>query len=139
MPCLIFSIFVCALSSISAEFLRYKVASVDTVVMGYERSGSWVNLFNVVTCSLPYYHIYFFLPWYLCLSLQMWLFCKIYIYILKCICCKLFFRNKLLTYLLTEIPVIALSLMLQRLNQPTLLVHSSGTGMLTDCWLKLLL
>ena len=32
-------------------------------------------------------------------------------------------------FIFPEIPVRALCLMLQRLNQPTLLVHSSGTGM----------
>ena len=37
------------------------------------------------------------------------------------------------TFILPEIPVRAIYLMLQRLNQPTLLVHGSGTGMLTAC------
>ena len=36
------------------------------------------------------------------------------------------------TLIFPELPVRALCLMLQRLNQPTLLDHSSGTGMLTQ-------
>ena len=40
LSCLIFSIFVWPLSSISAEFPRNKVASVDTAVKGYEHSGN---------------------------------------------------------------------------------------------------
>ena len=41
--------------------------------------------------------------------------------------------NSEYTFIFLETPVRALCVMLQRLNKPTLLVHSSGTGMLTAC------
>ena len=70
---------------------------------GYELSDNYVNLFNVITCSLHYYHIN--------INLLMFDFIFYYFFVKfiftftfdgKFICCKLFSENELLTYLLLQ-------------------------------------
>ena len=52
--CFIFFMFVRPFLSISTKFLIIG----HFLVKGWELSDSYVNLFNVITCSLLYYHIY---------------------------------------------------------------------------------
>ena len=88
------SMFVWPMQKLSADFLSESGSFCwDCLVREYELSGNYANWFNVVTCSLSFYHMYYS-PYFgiLCLSLYLLLFYKFYIYI----CCKLCSEIKLL-------------------------------------------
>ena len=74
------------IQTLSAEFQSEWDCCWDYLVEGYEVSG---NFFSVVTCSFPFYHM-FYSPYFcvLCLSLNIYTIYNIlYIYWIYCIYC----------------------------------------------------